>query len=115
MNSLDVDLLSFLFTLLVAIVSVVWTISNIRHNLQVQISSIRNEFKLELSELTKKVELLEVEVRNDNEMDKYLINGLAEKINHKSKRLENWIQDINKYLETKGEFKARTGLNPPTD
>jgi len=84
MNSLDVDLLSFLFTLLVAIVSVVWTISNIRHNLQVQISSIRNEFKLELSELTKKVELLEVEVRNDNEMDKYLINGLAEKINHKS-------------------------------
>lgn len=112
MNGLDVNWLSFLFSLLVGLVSVVLTISNTKHNQDTKISAIRNEFLLEVREIKYKLALLEVEIKNDQDKFEYLYNDLVKALDHKASRLENMIKDINSYLEKNGNFKSRNGFIP---
>lgn len=51
MDSLDIDLLSFIFSLVVGIVSATWSFSQIKYNQQSQIIAIKNELKLAISEI----------------------------------------------------------------
>ncbi|MGK7899773.1 MAG: hypothetical protein AB4372_40685 [Xenococcus sp. (in: cyanobacteria)] len=109
MDTLDVNLINLIFTLVVAIISCVWTLSGTKHNFQIQINSVRNELRLELSEIRHELELLKQSESNHQEKSEYLINDLYSQIKHKASRLEGWINDINKYLENNMEFKARRG------
>ena len=111
MDSLNIDLLSFIFSLVVGIVTATWTISNIKHSQQAQISAIKNELKLNISEIKHQLEMLTTNNDNDHENFQYMDNALKELIGHKSKRLEQSIIDLNMYLEKQGEFKARRSLN----
>ena len=112
MDALDVNWLSFLFSLLVGLVSVVWTISNAKHNQDTKISAVRNEFRLEINEIKHKLALLEVEIKNDQGKFEYLYNDIRKALDHKFGRAENMIKDINGYLEKEGNFKSRNGFIP---
>ncbi|ELS04934.1 hypothetical protein Xen7305DRAFT_00046700 [Xenococcus sp. PCC 7305] len=111
MDSLDIDLLSFIFSLVVGIVSATWSFSQIKYNQQSQIIAIKNELKLAISEIKHDLELLKIKNSNDHENFVYMDNAMKELILHKVKRLENMIIDVNGFLEKKLDFQSRHGLH----
>ena len=112
MNGLDINVVSFGFTLLVTLISFVLTVSNNKHNQDTKIASVRSEFNLEIKELKHKIALMEVEIKNDQDKFEYIYKGIENALKHKSERLENMIKDINIYLEKNGNFKSRNGFIP---
>lgn len=110
MDILNADLLSFLFSLVVGIITATWTISNIKHTQQVQITAINSELKLNISEIKHQLEMLTINNNNDHENFQYMDNSLRQVIEHKAQRLESMIGDINNYLAKNGDFIPRRGL-----
>lgn len=126
MISLDVNLLSFVFSVVVGLISMVWSVSNARHDQQKELTAsrhsqqqdlaaLRSEIYLEIQEIKHKLQLLECDNRHDHETFEYIDHDLRKTIAHKVERMMNMIKDINQYLSKKGDFRARNGFNSSSE
>lgn len=109
--TLDVEIVLALITLVSVFASIVWRLAVIKKEIFDYIDKKDIDIEKKIDAIRHTLELLKVEVAHQEDSTQYLIHGYNERAEHRSKRLEQAIVDINDYLKDKGDFNPRRGLN----
>ncbi len=109
--NLDVELVLSLVTLVSALASVIWRVAVVKREIFDYIDKKDIEIEKKIDSIRHNLELLKLQTVHQDDSVKYLIHGYNERAEHRSKRLEQAIVDINDYLQEKGDFNPRRGLS----
>ncbi len=107
----DIEILLSLVTLVSALASVIWRVAVVKREIFDYIDNKDIAIEKKIEAIRHNLELLKVQTVHQDDSVKYLIHGYNERAEHRSKRLEQAIVDINDYLQEKGDFNPRRGLN----
>ncbi len=109
------DVLIDILPILFAVGAAIWRVATVKAEIydyvDKRVGMTNQELRQYIYDLEKKVN----EGEHLGDRERLIINGNIERVNHRNLRLENAINDINKYLEKTGEFRARRGLHSQDD
>ena len=109
--NVDIEIVLSLVTLVCAFASIVWRVAVVKREIFDYIDKKDIEIEKKIANILHSIEIVKVENAHQEDSVQYLIHGYNERAEHRSKRLEQAIVDINDYLKEKGDFNPRRGLN----
>lgn len=90
-----------------ALVGMIWRIAELKSKIYSAIEDLRDETEKTTTRIEHKLDIHLTEYGEKKMFTEYLIHNLDAKIEHKFKRLANWVRQISGFLNKQSDFQIR--------